>query len=65
LTTVDPDKAAIAERAVERIGERIAHGAEDAVDAVEIVTPFRLEVRESTVGVRPGTGRSTRAFSTQ
>jgi DNA-binding LacI/PurR family transcriptional regulator len=53
LTTVDPDKAAIADRAVERIGERIAHGAEGAMGAVEIVTPFRLEIRESTLGVRP------------
>ena len=53
LTTVDPDKAAIADRAVERIGERIAHGAEGAMEAVEIVTPFRLEIRESTVGARP------------
>ena len=48
LTTVAPDKAAIAERAVERIGERIAGTAPDG--AVETVTPFRLEVRESTAG---------------
>jgi DNA-binding LacI/PurR family transcriptional regulator len=50
LTTIDPDKAAIAERAVQRIGERIADGPEGTAAAVEIVTPFRLEIRESTTG---------------
>jgi len=55
LTTVAPDKAAIAERAVERIAERIAGGTDATTVAVEIVTPFRLEVRESTVGVRSRT----------
>ena len=70
LTTVDPDKAAIAERAVERIGERIAAGPDGtaaALDAVEIVTPFRLEVRESTSGVRsapPATGHRSGASTT-
>ena len=48
LTTVAPDKAAIAARAVERIGVRVA-GA-DLDGPQEIVTPFRLEVRESTAG---------------
>lgn len=47
LTTVAPDKAAIAARAVERIAARAA-GADGG--AQEIVTPFRLEVRESTAG---------------
>ena len=44
LTTVAPDKAAIAERAVERIADRIAGISLDR--ALETVTPFRLEVRE-------------------
>jgi DNA-binding LacI/PurR family transcriptional regulator len=48
LTTVAPDKAAVAERAVERITRRIAGDAPDGTE--EIVTPFRLEVRESTTG---------------
>ena len=48
LTTIAPDKAAIAELAVERIGSRIAGGAADG--AREIVTSFRLQVRESTAG---------------
>ena len=66
LTTVDPDKAAIAERAVERIAERIAAGPDGtAATAVEIVTPFRLEVRESTSGARsqapPATGHRSGA----
>lgn len=68
LTTVDPDKAAIAERAVERIAERIAAGPDGTAataEAVEIVTPFRLEVRESTSGARsqapPATGHRSGA----
>ena len=48
LSTVAPDKAAIAERAVERVAARVA-GAGDG-EVREIVTPFRLEVRESTTG---------------
>jgi LacI family transcriptional regulator, repressor for deo operon, udp, cdd, tsx, nupC, and nupG len=48
LTTVAPDKAAIAERAVERISIRTVGDAPDGTE--EIVTPFRLEVRESTAG---------------
>ena len=48
LTTIAPDKAAIAEQAVERIHRRIADDGPDGVR--EIVTPFRLEVRESTAG---------------
>lgn len=54
LTSVAPDKAAIAERAVERIRARIAGEAPDRQE--ELVTPFRLEVRESTTGGgRPAT----------
>ena len=71
LTTVDPDKAAIAERAVARIAERIAGGPDGTAataEAVEIVTPFRLEVRESTSGVRspasPVSGRRSGASTT-
>jgi DNA-binding LacI/PurR family transcriptional regulator len=57
LTTVAPDKAAIAERAVERIAARVSGASGDVADggsdgAQEIVTPFRLEVRESTAGPR-------------
>ena len=52
--TPRPDKAAIAERAVEHIGDRIADGPDGASEAVEIVTPFRLEIRESTTDVRAG-----------
>jgi LacI family transcriptional regulator, repressor for deo operon, udp, cdd, tsx, nupC, and nupG len=48
LTTIAPDKAAIAEQAVERIHHRVAGDVPDG--AREIVTPFRLEVRESTAG---------------
>jgi DNA-binding LacI/PurR family transcriptional regulator len=48
LTTIAPDKAAIAEQAVERIHHRITGEAPDGVR--EIVTLFRLEVRESTAG---------------
>jgi LacI family transcriptional regulator, repressor for deo operon, udp, cdd, tsx, nupC, and nupG len=51
LSTVAPDKAAIAERAVERVAARVA-GTGDGT-AQEIVTPFRLEVRESTTGRAP------------
>ena len=68
LTTVDPDKAAIAERAVERIAERISGGPDATTEAVEIVTPFRLEARESTIGARapapPATGRRPGAPTT-
>ena len=35
---------------MERIAERIAGGTDATTVAVEIVTPFRLEVRESTAG---------------
>ena len=48
LSTVAPDKAAIAERAVERVAARVAGTGDGEVR--EIVTPFRLEVRESTTG---------------
>jgi len=48
LTTIAPDKAAIAEQAVERIHHRIAGETPDGPR--EIVTLFRLEVRESTAG---------------
>ena len=46
--TIAPDKAAIAEQAVERIHHRIAGETPDGPR--EIVTLFRLEVRESTAG---------------
>jgi LacI family transcriptional regulator, repressor for deo operon, udp, cdd, tsx, nupC, and nupG len=54
LTSIAPDTTAIAERAVERIGDRIAGLDGAGSRAREIVTPFRLEVRESTVGGGPG-----------
>ncbi|MGH8917929.1 MAG: substrate-binding domain-containing protein, partial [Actinomycetes bacterium] len=49
LTTIAPDKAAIAEAAIELIHDRLTIG-EDGVPR-EIQPPFSLEVRESTVGV--------------
>jgi DNA-binding LacI/PurR family transcriptional regulator len=49
LTTVVTDKGAIAEKAVERLGHRIAGDAD--VDACKITMGFTLEVRESTVGI--------------
>jgi DNA-binding LacI/PurR family transcriptional regulator len=48
LTTVAPDKAAIAEGAVERINARI--GGDGGEGVREIVPRFTLEVRESTAG---------------
>jgi hypothetical protein len=47
---LSPDNAAVAERAVERISIRIAGDAPDGTK--DIVTPFRLEVRESTAGAQ-------------
>lgn len=54
LTTVAPDKAQLARSAVGQVLARIQGGEQDAV-AREIVTPHRLDVRESTVG-RAGEG---------
>jgi DNA-binding LacI/PurR family transcriptional regulator len=50
LTTVAPDKARLAHSAVEQVLARI-QGAADAPPR-EIITPHRLEVRESTAGRR-------------
>ena len=72
-TTVDhgPGRATADVGAVARIAERIAGGPDGTAaiaKAVEIVTPFRLEVRESTVGVRspapPASGRRSAASTT-
>jgi DNA-binding LacI/PurR family transcriptional regulator len=48
LTTVAPDKKAIAETTVELVRQRLATGDEFVPQDVE--TPFSLEIRESTVG---------------
>jgi DNA-binding LacI/PurR family transcriptional regulator len=48
LTTVVTDKAAIAERAVECLGNRIVGDAR--IDARKITIGFTLDVRESTIG---------------
>ncbi|WP_423464462.1 LacI family DNA-binding transcriptional regulator [Promicromonospora sp. MS192] len=50
LTTISPDKAAIAQAAIDALVRRI--GGDDG-EAVRVITPHRLVVREST-GVRPG-----------
>ncbi|WP_232664992.1 LacI family DNA-binding transcriptional regulator [Pseudonocardia sp. TRM90224] len=50
LTSIAPDKAAIAERAVERLTTRIDTGLPH--ESAFIQTPFVLEVRESTAGRR-------------
>lgn len=48
LTTIAPDKAAIARRAVDLVRRRVAGG--DALPPEDVQTPFSLEVRESTLG---------------
>ncbi|HEY2057107.1 LacI family DNA-binding transcriptional regulator [Amycolatopsis sp. NBC_01480] len=53
LTTIAPDKAAIAEAAIELIHGRLTTGADG--DPREIQPPFSLQIRESTVGVQAGT----------
>jgi len=50
LTSIAPDKTAIAERAVDRVRARIAGEAPEGTE--QIITPFRLDVRESTTGPR-------------
>lgn len=49
LTTVSPDKAFIAQQAVERLVARIA---DPGLPGVDVVAPYRLEVRGSTTGAR-------------
>ncbi|MET1072331.1 MAG: substrate-binding domain-containing protein, partial [Umezawaea sp.] len=46
LTTIAPDKAAIAHSAVDLIRRRIKGGQE--LDPEDVQTPFSLEIREST-----------------
>lgn len=46
LTTIAPDKAAIAERAVELLGRRVTQP--DGREPVEVITPFSLQIRAST-----------------
>ncbi|MFD9888543.1 LacI family DNA-binding transcriptional regulator [Amycolatopsis sp. NPDC059027] len=48
LTTIAPDKAALAEAAVELIHRRIS--GEAAASPQDVQTPFSLEIRESTTG---------------
>ena len=48
LTTVAPDKAAIAAEAVARLARRLDDGA--ASDPEEVLVGYRLEIRESTTG---------------
>ncbi|MEV6983502.1 LacI family DNA-binding transcriptional regulator [Sphaerisporangium sp. NPDC051017] len=52
LTTIAPDKRAIAEAAVSLIHARSAEAAENATpfDVEDVQTPFALEIRESTIG---------------
>ncbi|MGH8775204.1 MAG: LacI family DNA-binding transcriptional regulator [Jiangellaceae bacterium] len=50
LTTVSPDKEAIAEHAVSMLAARLA--GDDAVEPRDVRAPFTLQVRESTVGRR-------------
>ncbi len=58
LTTIAPDKAEIARAAVRQIVARIdGAGRAQAVESKEIETPYRLIVRESTLGTGAlGTG---------
>jgi len=51
LTTIAPDKAAIAEQAVELLHRRVS--AEEQSLPEDVVTPFALRVRESTTGRAP------------
>ena len=48
LTTIAPDKAAIATEAVARLARRLEHGAASSPE--EVMVGYTLEVRESTVG---------------
>ncbi|WP_028933197.1 LacI family DNA-binding transcriptional regulator [Pseudonocardia spinosispora] len=50
LTTIAPDKAAIAQRAVELVNRRVTSG--DPLPTREVETPFALQIRESTTGAR-------------
>ena len=56
LTTVAPDKAQLARSAVGQVLARV-QGDQDATPR-EIVTPYRLDVRESTAGRDKAAGRS-------
>ncbi len=51
LTTIAPDKAAIADTAVDLIRRRVA--GDDQFPPQDIQTPFALEIRESTIGSAP------------
>jgi DNA-binding LacI/PurR family transcriptional regulator len=48
LTTIAPDKAAIAQTAVDLIRDRLRSGDEDGAAPRDIRTPYSLEVRDST-----------------
>ncbi|HEY3607956.1 MAG TPA: LacI family DNA-binding transcriptional regulator [Pseudonocardiaceae bacterium] len=51
LTTIAPDKAAIADTAVDLIRRRVA--GDEQFPPQDIQTPFALEIRESTIGSAP------------
>jgi DNA-binding LacI/PurR family transcriptional regulator/galactose mutarotase-like enzyme len=60
LTTVAPDKSAIARLAVDCLVERIATGGSETPPAARRILPgYRLVVRESTVGRVDATGTAT------
>lgn len=50
LTTVAPDKTAIAQRAVELVHRRV--NTDEPLPTKEVETPFALRIRESTTGAR-------------
>ena len=50
LSTISPDKDFIGQTAVRLLAARLAHPAQGGVQADEIIAPYRLEARESTMG---------------
>jgi DNA-binding LacI/PurR family transcriptional regulator len=50
LSTISPDKDFIGQTAVGLLTERLAHSAQGGSPAKQIIAPYRLEARESTMG---------------
>ncbi|MFC6937651.1 substrate-binding domain-containing protein [Actinomadura yumaensis] len=51
LTTIAPDKAAIAEAAVSLAHQRTGPGRATSAEPQDVQTPFTLKIRESTAGL--------------
>jgi DNA-binding LacI/PurR family transcriptional regulator len=50
LSTISPDKDFIGQTAVGLLVERLAHSAQGGSPAKQVIAPYRLEARESTMG---------------